>query len=181
MTRICSSCKRELSLDQFQTRTDRKDLTRSQCKVCCSHKNKIWRDKNKKRLEVLRKKNYVEYTSEYRKASREWRRKNPLQKLIQGAKERARKFNLPFNLTVSDLIMPETCPVLGIKLEPNIGGKIAAPNSPSLDRINPKLGYVKGNVQIISFRANTIKNCGSLEEHQKVIRYMLDHEISPCG
>lgn len=36
----------------------------------------------------------------------------------------------------------------------------------------PSLGYVKGNIDIISYRANMIKNCGTIEEHMKIVQYM---------
>jgi len=79
---------------------------------------------------------------------------------------------LPFNLTIEDVAIPKYCPVLGIELRVNHDGGQANDNSPSLDRVNPELGYVKGNVNIISKRANTIKSFGTIEEHKKVIDYM---------
>ena len=37
--------------------------------------------------------------------------------------------------------------------------------SPSLDRLLPHLGYVKGNIIVISHRANAnAKNCASVDE-----------------
>ncbi len=51
--------------------------------------------------------------------------------------------------------MPEVCPVLGIPLFVR-DGKVG-PNSPSLDKIVPELGYVTGNVKVISNLANNIK------------------------
>lgn len=56
-------------------------------------------------------------------------------------------------------MIPETCPVLGIPL--TIGGK-RSPSSPSLDRIDPALGYVPGNIRVISDRANRLKGARSL-------------------
>jgi hypothetical protein len=44
--------------------------------------------------------------------------------------------------------------------------------SPSLDKINPELGYVPGNVAIISYRANRIKNNGTAEEHRLIADWM---------
>jgi hypothetical protein len=53
----------------------------------------------------------------------------------------------------------------------NNGGK-AVPNSPSIDRIDPERGYVKGNIKIISFRANQIKSDASHQELKLVAAYV---------
>ena len=59
------------------------------------------------------------------------------------------------------------CPVFNIKL--NTGNRL---NSPTLDRIDNNLGYVKGNIKIISSKANRLKNNGTLEEFKKIIDYI---------
>lgn len=78
----------------------------------------------------------------------------------QVAKARAKKLGLPFTITPDDVksAWPEdgNCPALGIPLSRNVG-KGPSPNSPSLDRLIPELGYVPGNIAIISMRANLIK------------------------
>lgn len=61
-----------------------------------------------------------------------------------------------------DSITPERCPVFGMKLE--LGSKGFSPSSPSADRINPKKGYVRGNLQVISMKANVMKADSSPEE-----------------
>lgn len=87
-------------------------------------------------------------------------------------KSRANLTGIPFNLELSDIVIPERCPVLGIELQASSRGKHgASPNSPSLDRIVPKLGYVKGNVRIISFRANAIKYNATAAELRLVADY----------
>ena len=50
--------------------------------------------------------------------------------------------------------------------------KGTSPASPSLDQIVPGLGYVKGNVQVISHRANTLKSDGTLEEFKKLVIFL---------
>ena len=82
---------------------------------------------------------------------------------FHNAKKRARDFSLDFDIDPTDCISPKYCPILGIKLERN-NGKSFTENSPSLDRIDPVKGYVKGNVQVISMQANRMKNDGSIEE-----------------
>ena len=78
------------------------------------------------------------------------------------ARKRAEEKGLPFNIEVADIVIPEVCPLLEIPLKTS---KIAASDSsPSLDRLIPHLGYVKGNILVISFRANQIKNCATLDE-----------------
>lgn len=102
-----------------------------------------------------------------------WRRQNPRpieQQILNSAKSRAKRKKLPINITIEDIVVPEFCPVLGIKLEK--GKNKSQFNSPSLDRIIPELGYVKGNIAIISHKANTIKNNGNLEEIEKVLAYI---------
>jgi hypothetical protein len=82
-----------------------------------------------------------------------------LEKAFQSSRRRAKEKNLPFNLDVKYLrsIYTENCPVFNIPMTwGNLGvGKNIY--SPSLDRIIPSLGYVKGNVVFISDKANRIK------------------------
>ena len=74
-------------------------------------------------------------------------------------KERARNKGVDFDLSGEYLseIWPEDgqCPALKIKMEKGTEG-MSAFYSPSIDRINPNLGYLKGNVQWVSKLANQI-------------------------
>lgn len=85
-------------------------------------------------------------------------------------KKRAEKSGIPFNIEVSDVVAPEFCPVLGIRLQ-RLPGLEMRDEAPSVDRLIPELGYVKGNVIVISFRANRIKNDATIEELQKVANF----------
>jgi hypothetical protein len=85
------------------------------------------------------------------------------------AKRRAKAEGLTFSLAPQDVSVPRVCPVLGIELQ--TGNHTATHNSPSLDRLIPSLGYVKGNVNVISYKANTIKSDATLEELQKVTKW----------
>jgi len=63
------------------------------------------------------------------------------------------------------------CPLLGVELTYENCGQKAAPNNyATLDRIDPTKGYVMGNVQIVSFRANTLKNSATLEELKTIVQ-----------
>lgn len=99
--------------------------------------------------------------------------------LWRGAKVRAREKGLPFNLIPSDIIIPDVCPVLGCKMDVNRGGKTALPNSPSLDRVDPALGYVRGNVCVISHRANVLKSDATINEMKMVLACLRGRDV--CG
>ena len=99
-----------------------------------------------------------------RKAERqaEWIRENPIKRMLYRAKARAERKGIHFNLEECDVSIPDVCPLLGIPFIFNEGKP--TPHSPSLDRIVPDLGYTKGNVLVISMRANAAKNDLSLGE-----------------
>lgn len=132
--------------------------------------NKRWGAKNPSRVKMHRKKWGDSRLEQEVTRVRKWRRKNGASLLLGLAKYRAKKKGLPFNLTARDLWIPEYCPILGLKLERGVGRPHA--NSPSLDRVKPELGYVRGNVNVISHRANTLKGAGTLEEFEKIVAYL---------
>jgi hypothetical protein len=90
-------------------------------------------------------------------------------RMLSRVKCRAKKFDIPFNLEEADIVIPEICPVLGLTLKRSTGRGSWKDCSPSLDRIVPKLGYVKGNVRVISARANLLKSNATAEELEKVL------------
>ena len=100
-------------------------------------------------------------------------RVNPIPQLIFGFRNRAKKQNVPFNLTVEDMKdliknAADMCPALGVKMEI---AKLFANDSdysPSFDRIDPKKGYIKSNIVIVSNRANRIKSDATVDEIRKV-------------
>ncbi|WP_124618586.1 hypothetical protein [Burkholderia contaminans] len=80
----------------------------------------------------------------------------------RSARLRAEKLGMPFAITPEDILAvwhaDDVCPVLGIGMRHNFDGKGShADDSPSLDRIRPEFGYVKGNIVVISFLANRLK------------------------
>ena len=90
-----------------------------------------------------------------------------LYNLYSGAKRRAVESGKEFNITLEDLrkLVVPRCPALGVELDwsPK-GSSNVCPCSPSLDRIDSRLGYVKENIAIISRRANVIKNDANAKE-----------------
>lgn len=102
----------------------------------------------------------------------DWRAKNPERMLVALARTRAKRSGLPCSVTPSDIHIPDVCPILGrpLKRVPVRGG--GGPDSPSLDRLDPALGYIPGNVRVISYRANRMKSDGTAEEHEAIARWM---------
>ena len=83
--------------------------------------------------------------------------------MLIAARTRAKRTGLPCTLELSDIVIPEFCPVFPtIKL--NRDNSVQSFDSPSLDRLIPELGYVKGNVTVMSAKANTIKQNATPEE-----------------
>lgn len=111
-----------------------------------------------------------EYNKEYQ---REYYKRFPENYILWGIKHRCDKTGLPFNLTKEDIVIPDKCPVFGIPLYRNSGKSSASSNSPSVDRIIPALGYIKGNVQIISMKANLMKGNATIEELKQFANWVL--------
>lgn len=100
-----------------------------------------------------------------------WRTNNPEKYILQSAKSRAKARGVAFNIDLEDIKIPNTCPVFGINIIIQVGNG-ASDNSPSLDRIDSSKGYVKGNVQVISWKANRLKSNGSLEEFKSLVEFL---------
>ncbi len=159
----CNFCLEIKPLDDFYRS---RDGHTPNCKKCTleryPHKTQEWtrEERNKRNLQ-----------------SNIRRRDNPEKFLYNAAKSRAVKKNIEFNITIEDIHIPEFCPVLGIKLE--FACERVSHYSPTLDRIDNSKGYTKGNVMVISWKANSIKNIGTAEEHEKIAKYMRDNIKTP--
>jgi hypothetical protein len=97
---------------------------------------------------------------------------------LKACRGRAKNEGLPFDLDLEylrELGIPEVCPVLGIPIHLDQEGR--SDHSPSLDKFYPARGYVKGNVQFISDRANRIKNDGSPEEWLKIAEWCQQEDV----
>lgn len=153
MEKVCKLCG-----DVFVT-SDRNKVRQVYCGKKCQSKETQKRFREKNPDVVL--KNRASWNSNWEK------------KTICNLKSKARKEGLPFNIDETDISLVETCPILGIKLDRVYGteGKHVGyrSSSPSVDRIIPSLGYVKGNVRVISNRANLLKNNAELWEMERVL------------
>lgn len=107
------------------------------------------------------------------KLRREWRTKRHLQNpaiyLLEASKYRARKKGLEHNITLEDVVIPSTCPILGIPIV--VGDKKQTDNSPSIDRIDNSKGYVKGNIVVVSWKANDLKGRATIDELEKIVHF----------
>lgn len=74
-----------------------------------------------------------------------------------------RDFGYNFNIDVSDIVIPEYCPLLNIKLSTDPKDK-DNDNYYTGDRRDSSKGYVKGNIQVISLKANRMKNKSTQEQ-----------------
>lgn len=145
-------------------------------------RNKEKINKQKKECRAQKKEHYAEVAKKRYELKRDHilnltfirRKNNPEQLLFTLAKARAKRKNLPFNLELSDILIPKTCPLLEIELK-NSEIKVSS-NSPSLDRIVPELGYIKGNVWVVSHRANALKNSSSLEELELIVKNLKERK-----
>jgi hypothetical protein len=89
--------------------------------------------------------------------------KTPEELLWERLKQNSKKTNREFSINVEDIVIPEYCPYLKIKLSTNLN-EYALPNYYTGDRIDSNLGYIKGNVQVLSLLANTMKNKATIDQ-----------------
>lgn len=91
------------------------------------------------------------------------RRAFPEKFMLRDARKRAKDKGIECTIDIEDIQIPEYCPISLLKLQCNVGG--LKPNSPTLDRVDNSKGYIKGNVQVISNRANAMKRDATVEEN----------------
>jgi hypothetical protein len=111
------------------------------------------------------------YDKEYVKSGKKRanRLANPERSILYITRGRAKKKSLEFNLSIEDIKIPEVCPVFKTQL---IYGSKNRYNCPSIDRINNDRGYIKGNVAIISRRANEVKSDLNIASVEALLEYM---------
>jgi len=191
----CTECKVKKKNEEFRQRKG-ESTSRNQCKECekklqrvrskrhyKKHPEKHQESRDKRKESGETKAYNDQYCEEHREArlaaydpdkAKENRRKysldNPEKMLLGGARARALKKGLPFNIVEADIRVPKICPVLKITLEKGEG--TLQDSSPTLDRKIPELGYVRGNVEVISNKANRIKSNGNSLEIAAVLEYV---------
>jgi hypothetical protein len=156
----CKICKESKSAFLF---TQHSGKYRRVCKECSNRRQRAYRIPDKNAASRL-------------KWCKEMIEKNPRKFLWYRIKWSAKARHLDFNLDVEDFVIPNFCEILGIPISiscPKRGGARRPPeNSASVDRLDSKKGYVKGNIKIISHLANSLKSNGTAEQHEKIADYM---------
>lgn len=145
--RICGLDKNSIDFPIHYVNKKYKTIYRTECLVCKHTKDNFY--SRQKRLNI------------------------PEHCIWLSIKRKAKFDGVEFNLDEKDIVIPDLCPILGIKLEMNTG--YARDNSPSVDRLIPKLGYTKGNCFIISYKANRMKQENTLEDLEKIIKYIKEN------
>jgi hypothetical protein len=126
------------------------------CPECDRARTKRWRDNVEGGFAAFRKNKRMLHVEQY---------------LLENCRSRSKRKGREreFNLTLEDIIIPEKCPVLGIPL--HYDGNYNNDSCPSIDRIDSSKGYIKGNVVIVSWRANRLKNNGTPNEHRMLYEF----------
>lgn len=142
-------------------------MTPQEYRAAYYQKNKQrWKDRaivNRERRNQLQREHNARYPEKTRQKSIDWIAKNFDQNLWSQASRRSKRDGIEFSIDRSDITIPEFCPYLGFKLTTE-WGKGMLPTNASIDRIDNSKGYVKGNIQIISRQANTMKSNSTKEE-----------------
>lgn len=90
--------------------------------------------------------------------------------LLALSRRRARESGIEHTIQADDIMIPETCPILGLPLEAYRGGYNR--NSYSLDRVDNAKGYIPGNIRVISWRANVLKSSLTLAQAERIVAYI---------
>lgn len=155
----CTRCP-ETDPTRFSKRTASPDGLCPWCKACRKQYAAAYYEANRGAVNAACREAYSSNPDPVKAQARAWAEKHPLRVMLMAARRRAKSRNVPFAITESDIevVWPidNQCPVLGVVLERSVGK--VGPTSPSLDALRPKLGYIPGNIRVISYRANLLKS-----------------------
>lgn len=146
----------------------------SKIRLFCDECNKTLTNYQKKKIKMDKDPIYREQCLEAKRLSY---KKNIVHNMWKKAKIRAEKYGYEFNIEESDIIIPKVCPLLNIPIV--LGSKNDYEQTPSIDRIDNTKGYIKGNIWVISKKANSMKNSATYDElntfTKNIIRYSLNN------
>jgi hypothetical protein len=166
--KYCVSCKTRKPKTDFREEAGRRDGYYPYCIECQRFKNRV-ESMSAERLEKHR-----AATNQRAKRRKDADpRLYKIKSMLRTAKCRAPGRGYEFLITedhLGDWRHIEYCPVFAwIKLDWNREGE-PGDDSPTIDRINSDLGYVPGNVRIISWRANSLRKDGTATEFAYLLK-----------
>lgn len=179
-TKVCTTCGIRKSFSEYYKDSRRKNGMQPRCKKC--HLNSGMKYQKTERGKGVHKKANIKYSPK----QREIRRANKATTMIYAAKSRAKKRGVPCTITISDIHIPAICPVFKVPFAHGEDGKNVAdmlfrPMSPSLDCIIPELGYIPGNIQVISYLANVMKHNATPEQLVQFAQWVLTEFTEKCN
>ncbi len=178
--RPCRTCGVEKTAECYYTKKNRmngKIVWSHTCRSCLLPQYKEYRETHKELIKGYKlswqRANREHVNSQarlYRAIPEAWAKR-----VVVSKRYYCKCLGLPFGITAEDVIaaMPQDglCPALKVKLVYG-GGHKAWADSASVDRLIPELGYVVGNIAIISKRANLIKQDATAQELQGIVDWL---------
>ncbi len=144
--KVCKECNQSLNLNKFSLieKWNVNSGTKDICKKCSTK---------------------IRQTE---KLNRDWK-VDAAKLLYKNIKSRCKRTGREFSIELEDIIIPEKCPVFGFELKRE--DKQTWMSAPSVDRIDSSKGYIKGNVTVVSRRANILKRDATVEELELLLNY----------
>jgi hypothetical protein len=144
--KVCKECNQSLNLNKFSLieKWNVNSGTKDICKKCSSS------------------------IRQREKLNRDWKT-DAAKLLYKNIKSRCKRIGREFSIDLDDIVIPEKCPVFGFELKRE--DKQTWMYAPSVDRIDSSKGYVKGNVTVVSRRANILKRDATIDELEQLLNY----------
>ncbi len=144
--KICEECNQSLNLNKFSLieKWNPNSDTKNTCKKCSIK---------------------IRQTE---KLNRDWK-VDAARLLYSNIKSRCKRIGKEFSIELEDITIPKKCPVFGFDLKRE--DRQTWMCAPSVDRIDNSKGYIKGNVTVVSRRANILKKDATLEELEQLFNY----------
>ena len=144
--KVCEECNQSLNLNKFSLieKWNINSGTRDVCKKCSKT---------------------IQQTE---KLNRDWK-VDAAKLLYKNIKSRCKRIGREFSIELDDIIIPKKCPVFGFDLKRE--DRETWMCAPSVDRIDSSKGYIKGNITVVSRRANILKRDATVEELEQLFNY----------
>ena len=145
--RVCDVCNIEKNLNHFSL-LDKTRIKTMERKITCKNCSKALNERERR--------------------NRDWKI-DAARLLYKNIKSRCKRMGREFSIELEDILIPEKCPVFGFNLKRE--DRETWMFAPSVDRIDSSKGYIKGNVTVVSRRANILKRDATLEELEQLFNY----------